>query len=190
MAKTRLNAHHRDALRRFADEHISCPKEDAANTKAYERASKLVREDAEKKYPPSDMAVLEKYDAAGKDTCINGGNPSGVFVRFQFTEDEHAPTMPSRYCSSRSISFTQRAADAIDAYEKAKNALEKARSEKLTKYRSLIETARYYEDVLEVWPAAAVLADRITPAATALVTLSDDVKTFIKSDNAGEQLAA
>lgn len=146
MAKTRLNTHHRNALRRFADENISCPKQDAANAKAYERASRLVREDAEKKYPPADMVTLEKYSAARQDTCINGGNPSGVFVRFQFTDDEHAPLMPSSYCSSRSISFTQKTSDAIDAYEKAKTALETARSEKLTKYRSLIETARYFED--------------------------------------------
>lgn len=190
MAKTRLNSGHREILMRFADENMACPKEDAANAKAYEKASKYVREEAQKKYPIEDMTVLEKYGAAGRDTCINGGTPAGTFIRFEFTADDHAPVMPSSYCSSRSISFTQKASDAIDAYEKAHSALKKVRYEKHTKYRSLIETARYFEDVIEVWPAAAALSARITPSSTALVTLSDDVKTFIKSDNAGEQQLA
>lgn len=190
MAKTRLNMNHRDVLRQFAKENISCPKEEAANAKAYEKASRLVREESQKKYPLEDMLVLEKYEVAKRDLCINGGNPTGTYVNFEFLAEADAPLMPKRYCSSRSISFSQKAADAIAAYELTKDALEKARSAKLIKYRSLIETARYFEDVIEVWPAVASLASRITPSATALVTLSDDVREFIKSDNAGEKLAA
>ncbi len=183
--RTRLNETHRSLLRKFAQEHTACPKEQKARDKTYERASRLVREAIEKRFPPADMAVLLKYEVAAPDLCIQGGSPSGQFVGFEYTAAEDAPTVPRRYCSSRSIPFTQTAVDAIESYTKAKDACEIALTKKLDAYSTLIRTARTFEEVVDVWPAVAALREQIVVPSTALIALSPETVDFIRSDNAG-----
>lgn len=190
MAKTRLNMRHREVLRHFASENIVCDVEQKARDKAYAKASKLVRSAVETRFPVRDMEVLKKYSVAEPDKCINGGTPAGNFIRFNFDTDDESPLCPSRYCSSRSISFNQNTVDAIQALEKASNELEKAKSEKYTAYRSLIASCVTFEELIEVWPAAEALRDRICAQSTAVIALSDDLREFIKNDNAGSEAIA
>lgn len=59
---------------------------------------------------------------------------------------------------------------------------EKLRRDLLADYRALIEGARTYEAVLEVWPEASALRGTIAPQNTALSVLSTDALTRIKQD--------
>jgi hypothetical protein len=190
MAKTRLNVTHRLALKNFAKENISCPAEEAAVERTYELAAAMVASAVQSKFPLADMAVLERYDVATQDECIRGGTPSGTFIGFEFRDDRPAPLVPDRSCGSRSIPFSQDCTDAIVAYDRAKSILEKARAAKYEKYQALVNSARYFEDVVEIWPAAKELADKICKQSTSLVALSDDVRAFIATDNAGQRAAA
>lgn len=190
MAKTRLNVGHRDALRHFASTNINCDAEQKARDKAYAKAAKAVRAAVEKRFPVRDMAILEKYSVASPDKCIKGGNPAGAFVRFSFDHKDDGPLCPSRSCGTRSIPFDQATCDAIDSLQKANDVLEKARTAKYAAYKSLVASAVTFEEVLEIWPAAEALRERICARSTALVALSDDIRQFIQTDNAGKQLEA
>lgn len=190
MAKIRLNQTHREALRRFAREHVACVPEQKARDTTYRKASTGVRRDVEKQFPTTDMEILARYKVAKPDTCIRGGSPSGQFTAFTFDSKEDAPFVPDRCCSSRSISFAQSTVTAIEAFEVADAALKKAREAKLAAYEALITSARTFEEVVEIWPAAAALADRIGAPSTAIVALSEDVAALIRNDNAGAAEAA
>lgn len=191
MAKTRLNQTHRQALVRFAVDNVSCPDEQEARDRDYAAAADLVKADVEKRFVPKDMAVLQKYEAARADHCIQGGSPEGMFLRFQFdSDDDRAPLVPARYCSSRSIPFSDKTAAAIQLVEKSDEALKRAKQAKIEAYKALIFSARTYEEVLEIWPAAAALSDRIGSPSTALAALSDDIAALIRNDNAGSVAAA
>lgn len=186
MAKTRLNETHRGLLRDFAEGSVASPKVQSLRDKAYAKAARLVSEEVQKRFPPDKMATLAEYGCAAPDFCIRGGAPTGQFLAFRFdAADALAPMVPAFNCSSRSIPFSARAVEAIEACTKAADTLKKARDEKLTAYRSLIITARTFEDVIAVWPAAEALRDKIVRSSTSLVALSDDVVSFIRADNAG-----
>lgn len=191
MAKTRLNGNHRHLLRQFANDNLSCPAEKKARDRAYAKAAKLVSEIVRKKFPVADMAILSKYEVGAPDACINGTAPDGRFLRFTFdAEDSLIPVVPNRYCSTRAMAWTVTATEAIDAFEKANNALDKALEAKRVNYQALINSARTFEEVVSVWPAAEALRDKIGAPSTALVALSDDVAAFIRSDNAGAGVTA
>lgn len=179
--KTRLNQTHRDILRGFADKAIECKVEQKARDRFYAKASEAVRRCIEKQYPAAEMAILTKYGASA--------NKHAVEVRFEFDATDEVPPRPSgRYDAGR-VSFDAKASEAIDAFELADAALKKARDTKLSDYRALINSAKTYEDVLDVWPAAAALAERIKHQQTSLVVLSADKIAAIRADNAGANLA-
>ena len=181
----------RRALVRFANENIQTPKETRKAETTYKKAAQMVAADVVKRFPPDDMAVLERYQVARRDECIQGGSPSGQFVRFEFRDgDESAPVVPKRYCSTRSIPFRATTCDAISRYELAKEALDEARATILTDYKALINNSRYFEDVVEVWPGAEALRDQICAQSTALSVLSEDAVERIKASNIEAREAA
>lgn len=190
MAKTRLNQTHRDILRGFADKAIKCPAEQKARDKAYGRAADAVRRCIEKQFPAADMLVLGRYGVAGVDATIEGGSPEGKYVRFCFDKDDDIPTRPklTHYGTSR-VSLDAKAVGLVDEYDLAAEALKKAREAKLTDYKALVACAKTFEDILDVWPAAMAVAERIKRQQTALVILSADKIAAIRSDNAGSDLA-
>jgi hypothetical protein len=191
MASIRLNKTHRDVLMTFAKANVSCPDEQSVRDEHYNHAANGVKADVEKRFPAKDMAVLKKYGVAGPDYCINGGTPEGMFLRFDFDrEDPRAPLVPGRYCSTRSIPFSSETASAIMECDRADEVLAKARKTKMEAYKALIFSARTYEEILDVWPAAAALSDRIGSPSTAVVALSEDVARLIRKDNAGSAIAA
>lgn len=184
MAKTRLNKNHRRMLRRRLEDCDMAPKEQKAADKTYARAAALVRADFDKAYPPEDMALLRKYEVARKDQCIRGATSEGRFIGFEFRHDDDlTPWAPARYCRSRSIPFNTKTLDAIEKAEVAKDALIKAQKEVRDLYHPLINSVRYFEDVVEVWPAAEQWRSRICGQSTAVSTLSEDAIEKIRKLN-------
>lgn len=196
MAKTRLNGHHRDMLTAFAEKAVECKSEQRARDKAYERAEKAVIHCIEKQFPADDMAVLAKYDLTRVKAEVHGGDPNGASVHFNFDGDDTNDKIPPRprgesyNYRAASVSFDAKTKDLIDAYDLAQHALDEARNKKLVNYKALIRTAVTFEDVLDVWPAAAVLSEKIKRQQTSLVVLSADVIANIRADNAGAKMEA
>ena len=190
MAKNRLLMRHKNMLNRFAKQNVTAPKEAAKRARAYERAAKLVRADVEKKYPPADMEMLVKYSVAKPDTCINGGSPTGQFIAFEFENTADAPMVPNRYCSTRSIPFTKATVEAIEKYDLAKTEDESAKEKILADYRGLIDGSRYFEDLLQIWPGAEVMRERICAKTHAISILSEETIERIRSHNIEAQQEA
>lgn len=188
MAKTRLNQTHRDILRGFAEKAIECKAEQKTRDKLYAKAAGAVRRCIEKQYPASDMAVLANYGVTSNDAIVDGGSPEGRFTRFAFDQNDEIPARPKvRYDAAR-VNFDAKATEAIDAYDLAADALKKARAAKLSDYNALIASAKTFEDILDVWPAAAAVSERIKRQQTSLAVLSAEKIAAIRADNAGANL--
>lgn len=184
MAKTPLNIGHRNALSEFAKKHVTDEKTKAVMDKAYAKTISALLPMIKKSFPPDDMEVLRKYEVTRRDSCIQGGDPEGRVIRFEFREED-APLLPDKYCSSRQFQFTAACRDLINAYGVAKLAHEKALEEKLSDYRRLIMGSRYFEDLTAIWPAAETLRPSIVRQPTALAVLSEETIARIRRDNAG-----
>jgi hypothetical protein len=167
----------RSCLNELARELVSAPDEDAALTNAYQAASVLVRRTVEAALPPSDMQVLRKYDCARIDDCIRLNLPAGGVVRFQF--DEETGPLSISGCG-RIFNADDETMHAVNAWQDALRAQQKAISLKLSDYGALIAIARNYEDVVEVWPEAEQLRSQFD--AGYLTVFSPDVIARIRSD--------
>lgn len=189
MAKKRLNQSDRRALTRFASRNIKTEKETRAKEAAYQKACKAVIQDVQKCFPPEEMKILLKYKVASRDDCIKGATPSGQFLGFEFNEND-GPLTPNKYCSSRSIPFRQSTAEAIEKFDLAKTTEKDAHRKIMSDYQALINGSRYFEDVVEIWPAADALSESICSQSTALTAIDESAKRRISEMNVGAEVAA
>ena len=187
MPKLRLNEWRRDVLREFARSNLVVPEEGDIK-KAYEAAKKLVIRDATSAFPKKDMAVLKKYGCTSESSVIwgsylGGGASRTLSFSFERNDDTQPPVLPAQL--KKSIEWKPDTAKAIDDLQKVKQVATAARYKKMIHYTSLIDDSKTLEEVIEVWPAAEQLDQKLRPPTTALSTISSETKAFIKNDNAG-----
>lgn len=188
-----LNKNDREALLNFASGNIACPTEEAAMNAAYDLAKPLLLTTVHTRFPPNDMAVLERYGAARRDDCVRFGGSYDTESTFYFRKgDTDVPLVPRQSgCSQLYYEWNKEARAALNAYVLARQAFEKARKSKLEDYRRLIVGSRTFNDVVAVWPAAEALRAKLipkTPQQRALAVLSEEAIARIKADNAGAQM--
>lgn len=179
----RLNENDRSFLYNLAKGNIQCPAEEAADKKAYAKASDVVRRIVTKRYPPKDMAFLLKYEVACADYCIRLQLSAGGVVEFKFRADDAGPLTPGAKhysCGNRMYAADETATPLISASLDAAATLEEARKVKLEDYKALIWASTSLEQVEGVWPAAAALRPR--KGRDLPVVLSDEVIARIKAD--------
>ncbi|MEM8553010.1 MAG: hypothetical protein AAGF45_11575, partial [Pseudomonadota bacterium] len=75
-------------------------------------------------------------------------------------------------------------------HEKLLNTHIAALERKQKEYRTLIASAKTFEEVVGIWPAAEAVRPAIEGTMTALSVLSEDLCAKIKADNAGADFAA
>lgn len=179
----RLNQNHRASLRDLAERIVDVPAETKAEEAAYQKVRPYITELVEAQFPPADMKVMAKYDrSTRKDRCINIRLDAGGDERFEFREGEE-PTVPNNGgCHGRFYLASDRVSKLLTAWVSAKDARNKALKEKLGKYVTFINTAVTYEQVLEIWPEAAEVSDRITRNLP--VAINEEVIDEIKRDSA------
>lgn len=194
-APTRLNARHRDVLENLARKIVDVPAEAKAEEAAFNRAESLVRAAVEAEFPPAEMKILAKYEVARRDRCINVQSDAGGVEQFVFHtrdtkleefEDEGAdethPLVPDRYgCRHRIYIVNAKTWNVVHAWKTARDAKRKALNEKLDKYLSFVRSATTYEQVLEIWPEASQVQDRIVSNLPS--TLSTEVLAEITADS-------
>lgn len=152
---------------------------------AYEGAADAIHAIVTAKYPPKDMAVLLKYDAAAPDCCIRYSTGHYDVNQFDFrADDKRIPTVPSRYCNRVPFLVEGAAVEAMRAYEAAKKAYDQGIAQRENDYRALIQNATSFNQVVDVWPEAERLRENICGRATALSVLSEDVIERLKRDAA------
>jgi|GEM_PF-2095133 len=186
MAKKVLNKSHRELLIHHAEKLVRSTQDRAPLDSAYDAAALMVVGLVEKKYPKADMAVLAKYNLGRIDRCIFVSSGFGGYERFQFRyEDDRTPRVPDRYCNDRTPHLMDEDQAALfEAWETAEKQYTAAVNQRINDFRALINVARTFEDVEEVWPAAGALRERICGTNTAVATINDEVIARIKSDAA------
>jgi len=178
MSKTRMNEGLRDVLKALAVKVITCPKEQAAEEKAYAKAAPLVLATVQKKYPPRDMRVLAKYDKASHDDCIKLQLGAGGVEQFDFRK-EKGPIVAYKTYSSPIYAADSKTTDAVSEWCAARDALKAAQKSKQDDYAALIMSATHLDDIIEVWPEA----EQFRPKqGRALIPMSPDVLKRIRAD--------
>lgn len=182
MATLKLNQTHREWLTNLARSTVTCPAEKEAVDAAYAAAAPLVRRLVEAKYPPKDMKLLAKYEAAHADRCVRLNLTAGGVTEFNFRRDDVAiPLRPATGSCYRHIYQADDATTtAVQAYETARDAFKKAHGAKLGDYYALIRHSTKLEEVEAIWPPASGL--RATLNRSVPVVLSDDVVARIRAD--------
>lgn len=186
MAKRRLLEWMRDRLNAHVSEKVDPPLERRAMDAAYRKLAPAVTRVVQKKYKPTDMAVLEKYEVARRDTCVTLTLPDARVVQFRYRTEEEAPTVAAtRDCCSRMYLADESLAQLYDAHWKAAEAHKNETKRRVEAYRTLVKFAVTVEDVVEVWPEAA----QILPATALSAPLTDAQLALIRADTS-ERAAA
>lgn len=195
---TRLNKGHRETLSDLANRVVDVPAETKAEEAAYQKAAPLVRALVEAEFPPTEMKLLQKYECARRDRCINIQGETGGVERFNFrrsdandwddegqdgnTEHPLVPDRRGNSCRNRIYIANAKTHAAVTAWVKAYEIKKKALKEKLDKYLTFINVAATYEQVLEIWPEASQVSDSITRNLP--VAINEEVIAEIKADSA------
>jgi hypothetical protein len=190
MASKRLNVGHRDALKSLAMTLIVKTAETETLDRAYADAAKAISAHMKKKYPPADMAVLEKYNQAGPDACVYVSTGGSNYERFEFRDnDPLIPVRPGRRnsCNHRTpILLTEAEEKAIKAYFDTKKARDRDIQQRRNDFYTLIDSALTYEELVAVWPAADALREQILGTSRAIAVMSAEVVARIRADAAAK----
>lgn len=201
MAKAKLFIRHKEMLQTFARKSVRADDEKNVMDDLYAKIAPLVKAVVEKKYPPKDMKVLLKYEQSYRDECINLSGHDGQVRRFNFRtvskvvtqEDEelmdfipYVPGAPSGYgCKNRVYVADKVLSELIDDYNQAKTVFDAEIAGKYAKYKAVIQASNFYEELLQIWPAAEALREEIMSDRQSLTILSPELIEQIKADNAG-----
>lgn len=175
----RLTYDKRMKLIQLAHSIVECPEEARTIHDTYKIAAPLVRAAVEVRYPRKDMLICKKYDVAAIDDCIKITHVGALVSMFTFKKGRGPLAAKS---TTQGIIYQTDAAtfDAVENWVNAVATYKKAKERKLTDYRSLINHARTYEQVLAVWPEAEAV--RSDMGSQALIVMSDEVLDRIRSD--------
>jgi len=186
----RLAERDRDALMIFAKKQIEATEDRVTLDTAYEAAADAIAALVRKENPPAEMKVLAKYNLAGADGCISISSGGGDFQQFDFNKDD--PRIPMRPYSRRGCGYGNRSPILMDdatheihkayAGELAKS-LEQ-RQKRYNDFNALIWGTTTFNALVEVWPAADAMREKIVGSSTALSVLSDEVIDRLKADPA------
>ena len=185
MARTRLTVGLRDSLNRLADRTVDPLKEREALKAAYAKAAPLVRKAVEQTFPPKDMKVCQKYDAASGDDCIKLRMPGYVIDQFNF-ERGTGPLVAKKTYSGQIYDADEATASAVTAWLDAKAAYEAERKARLAAYASLISQATHLDAVTAVWPEAECLVPKVNLPAPLVEKQIDKIRADVAERQAAE----
>lgn len=177
MAKRRLLQWMRERLNGHAEKVVLPAVEKKALDAAYKKAETHVRAAVQKKYPPADMRVLEKYKATNKCCQVNFTFPNGVVTQFSFSGDER-PLVPGSAPYREMYLADAATAAAVEKWIAARDAYTAERKKRLEAYRALTLGASHVEDILAVWPEAA----GVLPAGSLPIALGPEQIALVKAD--------
>lgn len=185
--KTKLNNAKRHVLKDHALCTIQPTKEIAARDKAYDKMLIEVNKTLAKSFPESELKVLRKYDllrevkGVGFYVTHSAANTDMEF--FQLT-GEDSITLPIGDCYGLqplcTTPSTSALAKAFINHRKAVSAISEAIRAIRVDFFTLIENAKTFEDVVEVWSGAEGVRSQIVRGHMALTTLNADTIKRIK----------
>lgn len=182
----RLSEANRETILLFASKQIKETEDRSALDAAYELAADAIYAKILSDNPPSDMAVLQKYNLAHKDQCIYVSTGGYNYERFDYRDGDHRIIMRARQenCQRQAIKLDAGAEAATDAYRAAMKSVEKDRAVRLNDFRALVKGMTTFNDLVEAWPAVEVMRTAIVGSSSALTVLSSETIDRIKADPA------
>lgn len=197
MAKTRLAERHRDTLYAHARKLVIHTEPSELLDTLYAQAATVVTRVVEKDSPPADMKVLRKYQLASRDGCIKLVRADTSEVKqFVYRDESEAPYRAQSYrgCGYRGrspILLEHADDDTVQAYLDEYEKREERVAQRYSDYKSLIRQARYFEDLVEAWPAAASLRQIICGKQSELSVVTPELIEKLRNDpaNAAEMVA-
>lgn len=186
MAKKTLNKTNREALVALARRLVNETENTDAVDATYHIAADIVASLVEQKYPKSDMEILRKYKVGLLDTCVYISAGYGGMDQFRFRlNDERIPYTPDGYCNRHTpYLMNEDQAKAVEDYSKALKEYDASVKTRVNDFEALIYISRTFEDLVEIWPSAGRLRERICGTNTSIAAINDDVIKRIKSDAA------
>lgn len=186
----RLSNQDRDALVLFAKKQIEATEDRTSLDNAYDFAADAISAAVKKDNPPADMKVLAKYGLADPDACIDISTGGFNYDQFNFAAgDKRIPMRPKTrrgcgYGGRSPILLEGESEKSFDAYTAAKKAREGAVKARTDDFKALIYGTPSFNALVEVWPAAEAMREKIVGTSTALAVLSTEVVDRIKADPA------
>lgn len=202
-----LIAHARRVVRADSRLEKDLEKTEASRDALRAKVVEALLEASAKKYPAADMEVLRRYECTSKVTRVlvfldsDMKNDTTAPSEFRLRREElgvsegeslseHGFELPNGafvhhhqlVLKGAAESTWRKWKEAVAAVEQLTEAKEKARREVLRAYEAFIANARWYEDVLEIWPEASELRDAIAPQCTALSVVTPDLLDLIRAD--------
>jgi hypothetical protein len=179
MSEVRLNDGLRSRLYALVTSTVKCPVEEARLNAAYAVAEPLVRAAVQTKYPPRDMRVCEKYEAASIDDCIKLQLSAGGVDTFNFAKGT-GPLVVKKTHQGQIYLADEATTSAFHTWKTTRFAFDEAIKKKAGDYNTLVREARTLEEVTEIWPEADAV--REYARSRALSVLSDEMVARIKAD--------
>lgn len=187
MKNKRLSQNDRDVLYRFAKKQIAATQDSAELDAAYEAAADAIHAAVVEKFPPKEMAVLVKYEAARPDACVYVTSPDNIFNydRFSFRAgDKRITARPRQNCRGMPIALEGERAAAYANFKAVSDAYDKQVTQRLGDFRSIIFGSGTFNALADIWPAAEALRGEIVGSSAALSTMSEEVIARLKADPA------
>jgi hypothetical protein len=168
----------REKLINHAKEVVQPATEKRALDAAYSRALPMALAIVEKRYPPRDMRVLQKYGAASATHDFRIQSPEGGVCEFTISEDRDMPLTPTNKGYGIIYLGDARSYAALTAWAKARDEYEAERKKRIYAFQTLVHAVSYVEDVTEVWPEAV----KVIPARELTAQVAPEQIAIIKAD--------
>ncbi len=179
MGEVRLNDGLRKRLYELVTTTVKCPAEAARLDQTYSKAAPLVRAIVEAKYPPKDMKICAKYEAASVDDCIKLQLFAGGVDKFDFSNGS-GPLVAKKTYQGQIYLADEPTTEAFHDWRAARDAFDTALRKKSSDYNTLVKEARTLEEITEIWPEADAV--REYARSRALSVLTDEMVARIKAD--------
>jgi hypothetical protein len=181
----RLNTDDRKVLKALVKTIVLCPQEQKQVDDAYNLVKGKIREYVLKQWPETDMKVLRKYKLTESQTsfCVQL-TPGGV-EQFNFSKEDalEVPDSTAIYSGgyNRVIAvLDEKLTKLVNNWKTSKDLHTEVLAKKQGMYFSFIDSAKTFEQVLEVWPEAAQVSNQILSYLPSIV--SDETISLIKKD--------
>ena len=194
MAKTRLNVGKRDVLKQLVIDKVKhSPWDDEIDTLAVS-IEEWVQKEIRKTWPVEEMEILKKWGQSTERNAVSikvgDLENSRSDLEHWYFMDEKDYHFPDGYSWDNVVIPDDKISEEIDEWL----LLTKTRSHYLdelkSKYYTLIDSSRNYEEVIHVWEEALEVKDRIVSATTSLTALSQGTIDAIKDDIASRNSVA
>ncbi len=180
----RLSDGNRSSLYRLAARKIEETTDTTELDETYAAAKAIAHKAAATTYPPKDMQVLKRYGATLEDECIYLAGPSAQYLELYLRCGDGIIRPYSRGCNRQApFAVSDEDAAAITLYNDTKKLFDAALKTRRDDFYALINTAKSFNELSAIWPAAEELRQQIV-GGNSLVAMNDEVMERIKSDPA------